>query len=46
MTSLTDGKTAGVNLQSRLDRDGDGDTDMQDLIKMFPAAADKQSLPD
>jgi len=35
MTSLTDGKTAGVNLQSRLDRDGDGDTDMQDLIKMF-----------
>jgi hypothetical protein len=43
MSALTGGKTAGVNLQSMLDRDGDGDTDMQDLMKMFSGGGQGQS---
>jgi len=41
MNSLTGGKTSGLNLQSLLDRDGDGDTDMQDIAALFSGGGTK-----
>jgi len=41
MNSLTGGKTSGLNVQSLLDRDGDGDTDMQDIAALFSGGGTK-----